>query len=174
MRAPPKPRHRYIDHAASGSDLLPVHPSPGKSTPATFHADDPGYRPSLHGLQMTSAATYAVLGHREQAGRSLSTAREKWQPCDVYERADKDLNVARIQADLGGLEVAEQFAAGCGQVSPVWESGRVTYSTGGWAWVGLLRVLYAGGSGVGAVDRVAVGGGRVSGVGPSLGHGRGQ
>jgi len=83
MRAPPKPRHRYIDHAASGSDLLPVHPSPGKSTPATFHADDPGYRPSLHGLQMTSAATYAVLGHREQAGRSLSTAREKWQPCDV-------------------------------------------------------------------------------------------
>ena len=29
----------------------------------------------------------------------------------MYERADKDLNTARIQADLGRLEAAEQFAA---------------------------------------------------------------
>jgi len=58
-----------------------------------------------------SHSSNARMGHREKAGRAFSAAREQQQPGDVYERADKDLNAARIQADLGRLEVAERFAA---------------------------------------------------------------
>jgi len=62
-------------------------------------------------LNISSAAAYALMGHPEPARRALTTAQERWQPRDVYERADKDLNAARIYVDLGRLDTAEPFAA---------------------------------------------------------------
>ena len=82
-----------------------------KSTPATVRGDDPRVPAIAARLEVSSAAAYARMGHGEKAGRAFSAAREQQQPGDVYERADKDLNAARIQADLGRLEVAERFAA---------------------------------------------------------------
>ena len=84
---------------------------PGKSTPATVRAADPRVSSITARLGVSSAAAYALMDHPTQAERALVTVREKWQPRDVYERADKDLNAARIQLDLGRLDIAEPFAA---------------------------------------------------------------
>jgi len=84
---------------------------PGKSTPATFRADDPRVPTISARLNISSAAAYALMGHPEPARRALTTAQESWQPRNVYERADKDLNAARIYVDLGRLDTAEPFAA---------------------------------------------------------------
>ena len=84
---------------------------PGKSKPATFRTDDPRVPTIRARLDISSAAAYALLDYPEQARRALAAAQERWQPSDVYERADKDLNAARVQADLGHLDTAEPFAA---------------------------------------------------------------
>ncbi len=84
---------------------------PGKPTPATVQADDPRVPSITARLGVSSAAAYALLDHFQEADRTLVTVRENWQPRDVYERADKDLNAARIQLDLGRLDIAEPFAA---------------------------------------------------------------
>ncbi|MCA1705281.1 MAG: hypothetical protein LC808_19295, partial [Actinobacteria bacterium] len=84
---------------------------PGKSTPATVQADDPRVPSITARLGVSSAAAYALLDHPQEAERTLVTVQETWQPRDVYERADKDLNAARIQVDLGRLDVAEPLAA---------------------------------------------------------------
>lgn len=84
---------------------------PGKSTPATVQADDPRVPSITARLGVSSAAAYALMDHPQKADRALVTVRESWQPRDVYERADKDLNTARIQVDLGRLDIAEPFAA---------------------------------------------------------------
>jgi transcriptional regulator with XRE-family HTH domain len=84
---------------------------PGKIKPATVRADDPRVPSITARLGVSSAAAYALLDRPRQAGRALTEVRETWQPRDVYERADKDLNAARIQADLGRIDSAEQLAA---------------------------------------------------------------
>ena len=84
---------------------------PAKSKPATFRTDDPRVPTISARLDMSSAAAYALMDHPEQARRALADAQESWQPCNVYESADKDLNAARIQADLGRFDTAEPFAA---------------------------------------------------------------
>jgi len=84
---------------------------PGKAKPATFHTDDPRVLAISARLDMSSAAAYALLDCPDQARRALATAQERWQQDTVYERADKDLNAARIHVDLGHLDTAEPFAA---------------------------------------------------------------
>ncbi|MGH3906157.1 MAG: helix-turn-helix domain-containing protein [Pseudonocardiaceae bacterium] len=84
---------------------------PGKAKPATLRADDARVPSITARLGVSSAAAYALLDRPGQAGRALAVVREDWQPRDVYERADKDLNAARIQADLGQIDSAEQLAA---------------------------------------------------------------
>ena len=79
---------------------------PGKSTPATFRTDDPRVPTISARLSISSAAACALLDYPDQARRALADAQESWQPCTVYERADKDLNAARVQADLGHLDTA--------------------------------------------------------------------
>lgn len=84
---------------------------PGKSTLATVQADDSRVPSITARLGVSSAAAYALLDQPKAAERTLITVRETWQPRDMYERADKDLNAARIQVDLGRLDIAEPFAA---------------------------------------------------------------
>ncbi len=85
--------------------------TPGKSKPATFRADDPRVPTISARLEMSSAAAYALMDYPDKAQRALADAQESWQPHDVYDRADKDLNAARVKVDLGRLDTAEPFAA---------------------------------------------------------------
>ncbi|MGH4012622.1 MAG: helix-turn-helix domain-containing protein [Pseudonocardiaceae bacterium] len=82
----------------------------GKATPATVRPDDPRIPSITARLDISSAAAYALLGDPDQAKRYLYQARDIWVPRDAFERADKDLNTARILADLGRLDTAQQFA----------------------------------------------------------------
>ncbi|MGH3995187.1 MAG: hypothetical protein ACRDSN_22320, partial [Pseudonocardiaceae bacterium] len=87
----------------------------GKATPATVRPDDPRIPSITARLDISSAAAYALLGDSDQAKRYLAQGRDIWVPRDEYERADKDLNTARILADLGRLDTAEQFATAAGR-----------------------------------------------------------
>jgi hypothetical protein len=83
---------------------------PGKSRPAILRADDLRV-PVLAGrLKRNSATAYALLGDSEQAKRCLAAAHEGWAPRDAFEQAGADLTTAKIQLDLGRLDIAEPFA----------------------------------------------------------------
>jgi tetratricopeptide (TPR) repeat protein len=84
---------------------------PGKSRPAILRTDDLRI-PVLAGrLNRNSATAYALLGHPEQAKRCLAEAHEGWAPRDAFESAGADFATAKVQLDLGRLDVAESFAS---------------------------------------------------------------
>ncbi len=85
-------------------------PWPGKSTPAVVRSDDPRVPMVTGRLAISSAAAYARVDAPERARGYLARSRETWQPRDVFERADKDLNTALVLTNLGNLDTAVPFA----------------------------------------------------------------
>jgi hypothetical protein len=83
----------------------------GTATPVTVRSDDARVVSITGRLEISSAAAYALMNDQQQAERHLAQARDAWIPRDEYERADKNLNSARILADLGRLDAAQQSAA---------------------------------------------------------------
>lgn len=84
---------------------------PGKTTPATFRAEDPRLPTLTARLNRDSARAYAVMGDVKQAQHWLAKAHEGWVPQGVFERAGMDLMTAWIQIDLHRLDTAERLAA---------------------------------------------------------------
>ncbi|MPZ67628.1 MAG: hypothetical protein GEU83_19750 [Pseudonocardiaceae bacterium] len=70
-------------------------PLPGKPTLTAQRTPDDPRVPMVTGrLDISSAAAYALLDEATQARNCLAQAQQTWQPSNVFERADKDLNAA--------------------------------------------------------------------------------